>query len=84
MDAQSLREKASQETFISLLQLDPAPMESPGPDTEKDLPPLPEHPLENSTGSIKSAGTTTSVGLSGSGRGAIYYCKSMASRIRPL
>lgn len=76
MDSRSLNEKASQETFISLLHLDPSPMDSPNADNEKDLPPLPEEPSESSTASLKSSGTATSVGLSGTGHGAIYYCET--------
>ncbi|AEO64906.1 uncharacterized protein THITE_2111293 [Thermothielavioides terrestris NRRL 8126] len=75
MDDQSLRSKASQATLVSLLELDPAPMESPNVD--KDLPPLPvQHdgePASESTASLKSSSTSASLGLSGSGHGAIYY-----------
>ncbi|KAG6355423.1 hypothetical protein INS49_003385 [Diaporthe citri] len=84
MDSRSLRATASQETLISLLQLEPQPM----PDTDKDLPPLPE---ESSDGTRTEADTekdtarsigsrdgpgharTSSLGLSGSGHGSIYY-----------
>lgn len=84
MDSRSLRATASQETLISLLQLEPQPM----PDTDKDLPPLPE---ESSDGTRTEADTekettrsigsrdgpgharTSSLGLSGSGNGSIYY-----------
>lgn len=84
----SLRATASQETLISLMQLEPQPM----PDTDKDLPPLPE---ESSDGTRTEADTdkdkettrsrsigsrdgpgharTSSLGLSGSGHGSIYY-----------
>ncbi|KAJ2892122.1 putative dimethylguanosine trna methyltransferase protein [Zalerion maritima] len=52
MDAPSLREQPSQETFISLLQLDPAPMESPtAPSADKELPPLPEEASASSSSS---------------------------------
>ncbi|GAB1312468.1 hypothetical protein MFIFM68171_02678 [Madurella fahalii] len=75
MDTQSLRSKASQDTLVSLLQLDPTPMDSPNVD--KDLPPLPEQadgPPSSSTPSLNSSSATTSgVGLSGSGHGPIYY-----------
>ncbi|KAK0717339.1 hypothetical protein B0T26DRAFT_709623 [Lasiosphaeria miniovina] len=85
MDSQSLHSKASQDTLVSLVQLDPTPMESPNVD--KDLPPLPEHPEGEDPGSPPSetsksrtntsstAATTASVGLSGGGstHGAIYY-----------
>ncbi|ORY67518.1 uncharacterized protein BCR38DRAFT_427315 [Pseudomassariella vexata] len=71
----TLSHKASQETFISLMQLDPSPMESPY--TEKDLPPLPED-LDSSTERLKSQDTSPNsssylLGLSGSGRGPVYY-----------
>ncbi|KAJ0123842.1 dimethylguanosine trna methyltransferase [Diaporthe amygdali] len=84
MDSRSLRATPSQETLISLLQLEPQPM----PDTDKDLPPLPE---ESSDGTRTEADTeketarsigvsgisgharTSSLGLSGSGHGSIYY-----------
>ncbi|KAI0172988.1 DUF1691-domain-containing protein [Hypoxylon sp. FL1284] len=61
-DPRALSHKASEETLISLLQLDPAPM-------EKELPPLPE---ETSQSPSTNASTST-LGLSGSGRGPIYY-----------
>lgn len=90
MDSRSLRATASQETLISLLQLEPQPM----PDTDKDLPPLPE---ESSDGTRTEAGTekettrsigsrdgpgharTSSLGLSGSGHGSIYYREWLVS-----
>jgi hypothetical protein len=74
MEDQSLRSTASQATLVSLLELDPTPIESPNMD--KDLPPLPEHAdgsPSHSTHSLKSPSTSTSLGLSGSGHGAIYY-----------
>ncbi|KAL0937840.1 N2,N2-dimethylguanosine tRNA methyltransferase [Colletotrichum truncatum] len=71
MDSKSLRSKASEETLISLLQLDPSPIETPPADTDKDLPPLPEDTLESSTASLKS--TSSAPGLSGSGHGLIFY-----------
>jgi hypothetical protein len=80
MDSNSIRTKASQDTFISLLQLDPAPMDaSPEkPDTEKDLPSLPEEGGESgSTATLlpTGAGTAGSVGLSGgNGHGPAFYC----------
>jgi hypothetical protein len=73
-DHHSLRSKASQATLVSLLELDPTPMDSP--DTDKDLPPLPDQAdgaPSDSTSSLKPASTSTSLGLSGSGHGAIYY-----------
>ncbi|EAQ90090.1 hypothetical protein CHGG_06709 [Chaetomium globosum CBS 148.51] len=75
MDNHSLRSKASEATLVSLLELDPTPMDSPNVD--KDLPPLPgqtdDGKLSDSTGSVKSPTTSTGLGLSGSGHGAIYY-----------
>ncbi|KAK3372109.1 hypothetical protein B0H63DRAFT_420628 [Podospora didyma] len=84
MDSQSLASKASQETLVSLLQLDPAPMDSPNID--KDLPPLPEQSEDAAATDYLSAHsasrvptTTSSIGLSGSSGnghsnyGAIYY-----------
>lgn len=70
-----LSHKASQETMISLLQLDPQPIESPL--QEKPLPPLPEENVHDSTGSLKSQSTYStsgSLGLSGGGHGSLYYC----------
>jgi hypothetical protein len=84
MDVQSLHSKASQATLVSLLELDPAPIESPN--AEKDLPPLPDHAdglLANSTPSLKSSSTSTSIGLSGSGHGAIYYRTPLFVTISP-
>jgi hypothetical protein len=49
-------------------------MESPN--TEKDLPPLPDQAdgaPSDSIPSLKSSSTSTSLGLSGSSHGAIYY-----------
>ena len=74
MDTRSLRSKASQETLVSLLQLDPSPMESADP--EKDSPPLPHEDI--ATLSEKSR-SSTGVGLSGSGRNAIYYRNTFPS-----
>ncbi|OLN94090.1 hypothetical protein CCHL11_08856 [Colletotrichum chlorophyti] len=71
MDSRSLHSKASEETLMSLLQLDPSPIETTPTDTEKDLPFLPEEDLENSTSSLKS--TSSAPGLSGSGHGAVFY-----------
>lgn len=75
----ALTHKASQETMISLLQLDPQPIiESPS--QEKPLPPLPEENLDESTGSLRSQPTygsssthSSALGLSGSNHGAVYY-----------
>lgn len=83
-----LNHKGSQDTLISLLQLDPQPIESPS--TEKPLPPLPEENVEDFTSTLKSQSTsstanTHSVGLSGNGHGPVYYCKfSHASKRRPM
>ncbi|AEO61147.1 hypothetical protein MYCTH_2311026 [Thermothelomyces thermophilus ATCC 42464] len=75
MDNQSLRSKASEATLLSLMELDPAPMDPP--DTNKDLPPLPQQPDGPAAGSTpslpSSSPSTTALGLSGSGHGAIYY-----------
>ncbi|KAK5656590.1 hypothetical protein OQA88_4569 [Cercophora sp. LCS_1] len=62
METRSLHNKESQDTLISLVQLDPSPIESPlpEPNLEKDLPPLPSP-------------TTVSLGLSGSGHSATFY-----------
>lgn len=68
-DSRSLRRTPSQETLMSLLQLDPTPM----PDTEKDLPPLPEEPSEKARSIRPGHARTTSLGLSGSGQGSTYY-----------
>ncbi|KAL5906762.1 hypothetical protein ACKVV1_011166 [Pyricularia oryzae] len=75
MDSRSLNTKSSVETFISLMQLDPAPIE-----TDKDLPPLPEEAADaDSTTAASIANTSvsgstgSSLGLSGSGHGAVYY-----------
>jgi len=83
MDSQSLHSKASQDTLASLaslVQLDPLPIESPSrSNTEKDLPPLPEAGNEDSGSDSKSRSPTrtttgtSSIGLSGTGHGSIYY-----------
>ena len=88
MDNHSLRSRASQATLVSLLELDPAPIESL--DTDKDLPPLPDEAREHagnnnnsnnksgsaspSTPSFKTSSTASSIGLSGSSHGPVYYC----------
>lgn len=72
----SLRSTPSQETLVSLLQLEPTPI------TDKELPPLPEeseHHVDGSESMASSADlgharTTSSLGLSGSAaNGSIYY-----------
>ncbi|KAI1859304.1 uncharacterized protein JN550_012113 [Neoarthrinium moseri] len=69
-----LNHKASQETLISLLQLDPSPIDSPS--TDKELPPLPEEEVEASTDTLRSHPTSSTshtpaspsaIGLSGGG-----------------
>jgi hypothetical protein len=72
MDSDSLRTKGSQETLASLMQLDPSPIESPRLNTEKDLPPLPEHDDDLEPSIKPRRQSATGVGLSGS-HGAIYY-----------
>ncbi|KAK3904002.1 hypothetical protein C8A05DRAFT_14076 [Staphylotrichum tortipilum] len=78
-DQRSLRSIASQATLVSLVELDPLPMDSPT--AEKDLPPLPpghdadadtdaDATLAGSTHSLKSSGatsTTSALGLSTGG-----------------
>lgn len=58
----------SQQTFISLLQLDPLPMETPSPlRDDRDPPEALESP-------VKGGSTTGAPGLSGNGgHGAMYY-----------
>ncbi|KAI0465564.1 hypothetical protein F4859DRAFT_507961 [Xylaria cf. heliscus] len=69
-DTASLYRKESYETLVSLMQLDPSPI-----DTEKELPPLPEDWKESSGSPPSRTSTSTSaLGLSGSGRGPIFYC----------
>lgn len=65
MDGPDLQETLSQETLISLQQLEPSPVESPL-DLEKQLPDIPPP-----TPPSRPFG----LGLSGSGHGAVYYCK---------
>ncbi|KAI5852044.1 DUF1691-domain-containing protein [Durotheca rogersii] len=62
-DSRSLHARASQETLISLLHLDPSPIENSST-YDKELPPLPHD------GTLPP---TSALGLSGSGRGPIYY-----------
>ncbi len=64
MDRPDLKEALSQETLISLQQLEPSPIQSPL-DLDKQLPaiPPPSPPLRS----------FTIPGLSGSGHGAVYY-----------
>ena len=51
---------ASQDTLLSLQQLDPSPIDTP--DLEKELPELPPAPPRSST-----------LGLSGGGHSSVYY-----------
>ncbi|KAM0275033.1 hypothetical protein ACHAQH_007640 [Verticillium albo-atrum] len=73
--AHALHEQASQETLVSLLQLDPSPIESPYAEDEKDLPPLQEDEAEHAKPTI--SGSPTPLGLSRSNsygsHGSIYY-----------
>ncbi|OTA58938.1 DUF1691-domain-containing protein [Hypoxylon sp. EC38] len=73
-DPRALHPKASEETLISLLQLDPTPIDNASI-YEKDLPPLPEEASQSSGRSAKSPSptSTSTLGLSGGGRGPIYY-----------
>jgi hypothetical protein len=69
----------SQSTLSSLLQLDPSPMDSPSVERDADSLEALEvedelRSLESSSASTIRPGSTTAPGLSGSGRGAIYYC----------
>jgi len=78
MESQSLREKASEETLISLLQLDPSPIESPLADEaasdEKQLGQSSDEDAPVTLKSSKTGTSTSSLGLSGhAGHGAIYY-----------
>lgn len=79
----TLDHRASQDTLISLLHLDPAPIESPTPTTteferglrELDYDEDDKENMRSSSGTIRP-GSTGTLGLSGSvsGPGAIYYC----------
>ncbi len=68
-DDMSLRPKASQETFISMLNLDPTPMEGfpeeeePTSEEQQQQPPQQRHYGQGAS----------SLGLSGSGHGAVYF-----------
>lgn len=66
----------SQQTLISLLQLDPSPMDTPSPsESDRELPSGPDEALEGGGGGIRSGPTAGAPGLSGRGHGAIYYCR---------
>ncbi|KAL2269282.1 hypothetical protein VTJ83DRAFT_1466 [Remersonia thermophila] len=75
MDNHSLRRRASVSTFVSLVELDPTPIDSPGihPNTDKELPPLPEDDILAVSPTTRTSATLASLGLSGTGHGAIYY-----------
>ncbi|KAI1765683.1 DUF1691-domain-containing protein [Hypoxylon sp. FL1150] len=68
-DPRTLHKNASEETLVSLLQLDPSPIDASV--YNKELPPLPEEESQSSNPSISAS--TSTLGLSGSGRGPIYY-----------
>ncbi|KAK0388314.1 hypothetical protein NLU13_4559 [Sarocladium strictum] len=78
-DAHSVNRRGSQETLISLMQLDPAPIETPpASDLDKELPDIPSSgsTMEDGTSTIKPPSTTSAPGLSGSasaGRGSVFY-----------
>lgn len=78
--AYALHEQASQETLVSLLQLDPAPIESPYAEDEKDLQFSPEDDAEHTKPT--TAGSPTPLGLSRSNSHAshnsIYYRMDLA------
>ncbi|KND92482.1 hypothetical protein TOPH_02732, partial [Tolypocladium ophioglossoides CBS 100239] len=65
----------SQQTPISLLQLDPSPMDTPSPsESDRELRLGPDEALDSSAGGVRSGPTAGAPGLSGSGsHGAIYY-----------
>lgn len=94
METTDLTKDGSQDTFVSepsLVQLDPSPIESPNVDEvtsdEKELRLLPEDEEDALPDSLKSSrtGTTTSsVGLSGTGRSAIYYCSCSALQTKTI
>ncbi|PMB71594.1 hypothetical protein BM221_001684 [Beauveria bassiana] len=73
---QSLNHRASQQTIISLLELDPSPIESPQPSDEKTLDDGVETDGSDTimAASIDSASTTTGPGLSThGGHSTIFY-----------
>jgi hypothetical protein len=70
----SLARRASQDTLVSLLQLDPSPIESPSPaEADKDIPSQHENTNSSKSPVLSSSGTTGSLGLSSSGHGAVFY-----------
>lgn len=78
-----LNARASQDTLVSLLQLDPMPIVDVSPpqiDVEKDLPPTPVEKVAASSmdsttygANTSSVATTSALGLSGTGHSAVYY-----------
>ncbi|KAI0430304.1 hypothetical protein F5Y09DRAFT_308122 [Xylaria sp. FL1042] len=71
-DSAWLDHKDSQETLVSLVQLDPSPIDSP----DEELPPQAKDSMKSSSSSTTlapSRATTSSPGLSGTGRGPIFY-----------
>lgn len=86
METTDVNNDGSQDTFVSepsLIQLDPSPIESPMVDDasadQKDLRLVPEDEEDALPDSLKSSRTghsTSSVGLSGTGHSATYYCSS--------
>ncbi|KAH6705229.1 hypothetical protein BKA61DRAFT_617157 [Leptodontidium sp. MPI-SDFR-AT-0119] len=60
---------ASQDTFISLQQLDPSPIDTP-PELEKQLEDYPPSPPS-------APKISATLGLSGSGHSSVYYCKRL-------
>lgn len=79
-DPRAINPWASQ---ISLLHLDPQPIGDNASIYEKDLPPLPEEESQSSSRIIRpQLGHSTSLGLSGGGRGPIFYCKCVCACVR--
>ncbi|PHH90828.1 hypothetical protein CDD83_2540 [Cordyceps sp. RAO-2017] len=71
-----LERRDSQQTLISLLQLDPSPIDTPpfAAWTDKELPPLPDDRSDGGASPVKAGSTAGAPGLSSSGgRGAIFY-----------
>ncbi|KAI2627122.1 hypothetical protein GGS21DRAFT_540655 [Xylaria nigripes] len=68
-----LRRRESQETLISLAELEPSPIDIP--DEEIDFPSLSQESMKSSISSIMSSSRDlqSTLGLSGSGRGPIFY-----------
>ena len=74
---QSLNHRASEQTLISLLELDPSPIDSPSP-SERNM----TLEMQDDDAAVANGGTTTAPGLSGNGHGAIYYCKNLQASLR--